>query len=129
MCNGSTYHRSIRGASSECIDSHVKWTVCVFPLALTAHADQETHRPKWMPFCACGLVNGAYAFLLLALAVQAENTFGDRSDRMADEVEALLTNVKVILAGLEAYGVMWSGIEVMAGESAFDPFRSSSLFR
>ncbi len=82
-----------------------------------------------MPFCACGLVNGAYAFLLLALAVQAENTFGDRSDRMADEVEALLTNVKVILAGLEAYGVMWSGIEVMAGESAFDPFRSSSLYR
>jgi len=72
-------------------------------------------RPKWLPFCACGLVNGAYAFLLLALAVQAENTFGDRSDERADEVEMLLTNVKVILAGLEAYGVMWAGIEVMAG--------------
>lgn len=68
-----------------------------------------------MPFCACGLVNGAYAFLLLALAVQAENAFGEQSDYLADEIEALLTNVKVILAGLEAYGVMWSGIEVMAG--------------
>lgn len=70
-----------------------------------------------MPFCACGLVNGAYAFLLLALAVQAENTFGDRSDKKADEVEALLTNVRVLLGGLEAYGVMWSGIDIMAGES------------
>ena len=27
-----------------------------------------------------------------------------------------MTNVKVILAGLEAYGVMWAGIDVMAGE-------------
>lgn len=35
----------------------------------------------------------------------------------SEEVEALLTNVKVILAGLEAYGVMWAGIEVMAGTS------------
>jgi len=70
-----------------------------------------------MPFCACGLVNGAYAFLLLALAVQAENAFGDRSDKKADEVEALLTNVRVLLGGLEAYGVMWSGIDIMAGES------------
>ena len=73
-------------------------------------------RPRWMPFCACGLVNGAYAFLLLALAVQAQNNFGDHSDQRADEYEALLTNVKVILAGLEAYGVMWSGIDVMAGK-------------
>ena len=67
-----------------------------------------------MPFCACGLVSGAYAFLLLALAVQAENTFDDSDSRA--EVEGLLTNVKVILAGLERYGSMWSGIDVMAGE-------------
>ena len=66
-----------------------------------------------MPFCACGLVSGAYAFLLLALAVQAENSFGDSDSRA--EVEGLLTNVKVILAGLERYGSMWSGIDVMAG--------------
>jgi hypothetical protein len=72
--------------------------------------------PKWLPFCACGLVTGAYAFLLLALAVQAENTFGQSNEGKAEEVEALLTNVKVILAGLEAYGTMWGGIEVMAGE-------------
>ena len=76
-----------------------------------------------MPFCACGLVNGAYAFLLLALAVQAENTFGARDLQRAEEVESLLTNVKVILAGLEAYGIMWAGIEVMAGKSFF-----SSIF-
>ncbi|KAK4688928.1 pre-rRNA-processing protein TSR1, partial [Tremellales sp. Uapishka_1] len=74
--------------------------------------------PKWLPFCACGLVSGAYAFLLLALAVQAENSFGDYSQAKSDEVEALLTNVKVILGGLEAYGVMWAGIDVMAGKMA-----------
>ena len=68
-----------------------------------------------MPFCACGLVAGAYAFLLLALAVQAENTLNDGSPQRDEEIEALLTNVKVILGGLEAYGVMWSGIEIMAG--------------
>lgn len=76
-------------------------------------------RPKWLPFCSCGLVTGAYAFLLLALAVHAENDFATPEDALdrSEEVEALLTNVKVILAGLEAYGVMWAGIEVMAGES------------
>jgi hypothetical protein len=81
-------------------------------------------RPKWLPFCACGLVSGAYAFLLLALAVQAENTFGDYDEQRNEEVEALLTNVKVIVAGLEAYGIMWAGIDVMAGMSVefyFDP--------
>lgn len=64
-------------------------------------------------------MTGAYAFLLLALAVQAENDFATPEDAIdrSEEVEALLTNVKVILAGLEAYGVMWAGIEVMAGES------------
>ena len=76
-------------------------------------------RPKWLPFCSCGLVTGAYAFLLLALAVHAENDFATPEDAIdrSEEVEALLTNVKVILAGLEAYGVMWAGIEVMAGKS------------
>jgi hypothetical protein len=72
-----------------------------------------------MPFCACGLVSGAYAFLLLALAVQSENQYNPSSGDRADEVEALLTNVKVILAGLEAYGTMWPGIEAMAGEFIF----------
>jgi hypothetical protein len=77
-------------------------------------------RPKWLPFCSCGLVTGAYAFLLLALAVQADNEFATNEELVerSEEVEALLTNVKVILAGLEAYGVMWAGIEVMAGESS-----------
>ncbi|WVW78770.1 hypothetical protein I302_100732 [Kwoniella bestiolae CBS 10118] len=72
--------------------------------------------PKWPPFCSCGLVTGAYAFLLLALAVQAENTFSGYTNSRSEEVEALLTNVKVILAGLEAYGTMWAGIDAMAGE-------------
>ena len=71
--------------------------------------------PKWLPFCACGLVSGAYAFLLLALAVQAEGTFDPQQEE--EEVDKLLTNVKVILAGLEAYGTMWAGIDVMAGKS------------
>jgi hypothetical protein len=77
--------------------------------------------PKWLPFCSCGLVTGAYAFLLLALAVQADNDFATSEELVerSEEVEALLTNVKVILAGLEAYGVMWAGIEVMAGVSSF----------
>lgn len=72
--------------------------------------------PKWIPFCACGLVSGAYSFLLLVLAVQAENTFGEYSEARNEEVEALLTNVKIILAGLEAYGIMWEGIDMMARE-------------
>ncbi|WOO79444.1 Lysine biosynthesis regulatory protein LYS14 [Vanrija pseudolonga] len=72
--------------------------------------------PKWIPFCACGLVSGAYSFLLLVLAVQAENTFGEYSEARSEEVEALLTNVKIILAGLEAYGIMWEGIDMMARE-------------
>jgi hypothetical protein len=65
-------------------------------------------------------VTGAYAFLLLALAVQADNDFATSEELVerSEEVEALLTNVKVILAGLEAYGVMWAGIEVMAGTSS-----------
>jgi hypothetical protein len=56
--------------------------------------------------------------LLLALAVQADNEFATREELVerSEEVEALLTNVRVILAGLEAYGVMWAGIEVMAGK-------------
>ena len=58
--------------------------------------------------------------MLLALAVQADNDFATSEElvQKSEEVEALLTNVKVILAGLEAYGVMWAGIEVMAGESS-----------
>lgn len=73
-------------------------------------------RPKWIPFCSCGLVSGAYAFLLLVLAVQAENTFGTYSEARTEEVDALLTNVKIILGGLEAYGTMWDGIDMMARE-------------
>ncbi|BEJ18251.1 hypothetical protein CspHIS471_0705280 [Cutaneotrichosporon sp. HIS471] len=72
--------------------------------------------PKWIPFCSCGLIAGAYAFLLLVLAVQAENTFGTYSEARSEEVESLLTNVKIILGGLEAYGTMWEGIDMMARE-------------
>ncbi|GHJ84310.1 hypothetical protein NliqN6_0712 [Naganishia liquefaciens] len=71
--------------------------------------------PKWMPFCACGLVCGAYSFLLLCLAVQASD-FTDVSAIAREELEALWTNVKVILAGLQAYGQMWDGIDMMASE-------------
>lgn len=71
--------------------------------------------PRWLPFCSCGLVSGAYAFLLLVLAVQAESAFGD-TDNREEEVEALLTNVQILAAGLEAYGVMWDGIDMMARE-------------
>ncbi|GFZ44355.1 hypothetical protein JCM24511_02077 [Saitozyma sp. JCM 24511] len=72
--------------------------------------------PKLLPFCACGLVAGAYAFLLLALAVQAEKALSPFDDGRGDEVDALLTNVEVIHAGLNAYGVMWAGVESMANE-------------
>lgn len=71
--------------------------------------------PRWLPFCSCGLVSGAYAFLLLVLAVQAETAFGDTENR-EEEIEALLTNVQILQAGLEAYGVMWDGIDMMARE-------------
>jgi hypothetical protein len=50
------------------------------------------------------------------LAVQAENAFGTHDESRQHEVDALLTNVKIILAGLEAYGVMWGGIDIMASE-------------
>lgn len=50
------------------------------------------------------------------LAVQAENTFGTYSEARTEEVDALLTNVKIILGGLEAYGTMWDGIDMMARE-------------
>lgn len=71
-------------------------------------------RPKWMPFCACGLVTGAYSFLLLALAVQAESLYTTPTEQAVEQIDGLLTNVKVIVAGLEAYGTMWAGIDVMA---------------
>ncbi|EKC98880.1 hypothetical protein A1Q2_06851 [Trichosporon asahii var. asahii CBS 8904] len=71
--------------------------------------------PRWLPFCSCGLVSGAYAFLLLVLAVQAETAFGD-TDNREEEIESLLTNVQILAAGLEAYGVMWDGIDMMARE-------------
>lgn len=71
--------------------------------------------PRWLPFCSCGLVSGAYAFLLLVLAVQAESAFGDTENR-EEEIESLLTNVQILAAGLEAYGVMWDGIDMMARE-------------
>ncbi|KAJ9120686.1 hypothetical protein QFC22_002617 [Naganishia vaughanmartiniae] len=70
--------------------------------------------PKWLPFCACGLVCGAYSFLLLCLAVQAEESFSGNAGVVQEELEALWTNVKVILAGLQAYGQMWDGIDMMA---------------
>lgn len=77
------------------------------------HADT---RPKWIPYCSCGLIAGAYAFLLLILAVQAENTFGEYSQEREDEVENLMTNIRILVGGLEAYGVMWEGIDAMAKE-------------
>jgi len=94
----------------------VGWTVS-HPLSRDRRGSELIDSPKWLPFCSCGLVTGAYAFLLLALAVQADNDFATPEELVerSEEVEALLTNVKVILAGLEAYGVMWAGIEVMAG--------------
>jgi hypothetical protein len=71
--------------------------------------------PRWIPFCSCGLVSGAYAFLLLILAVQSQNAFEPTPER-AQEIRDLLTNVRVIVAGLEAYGIMWEGIDRMARE-------------
>jgi hypothetical protein len=56
--------------------------------------------------------------VLLCLAVQAGTTFIEGSQaEQTEELEALWTNVKVILAGLEAYGQMWDGIAMMAGAS------------
>ncbi|ODN96464.1 hypothetical protein L198_04178 [Cryptococcus wingfieldii CBS 7118] len=69
--------------------------------------------PKWMPYCACGLVTGAYAFLLLALAAQAESEFSDEQNA---QVQGLLEHVKTLLAGLDYYGIMWSGIKAMADD-------------
>ena len=72
--------------------------------------------PRWLPFCSCGLVTGAYAFLLLALAVQASNAYRVPDGEAVKQIEGLLTNVKVIVAGLEGYGIMWEGIGMMARE-------------
>ncbi|WVQ76739.1 hypothetical protein IAR50_006413 [Cryptococcus sp. DSM 104548] len=69
--------------------------------------------PKWMPYCACGLVTGAYAFLLLALAAQAESEFTPEHNA---QVQGLLGNVRTLLAGLDYYGIMWSGIKAMADD-------------
>lgn len=69
-----------------------------------------------MPFCACGLVTGAYSFLLLALAVQAESAYQIPTDEALEQIDGLLTNVRVIVSGLKAYGKMWAGIDVMACE-------------
>ena len=55
--------------------------------------------------------------MLLCLAVQAGN-FSDDTTVAQEELEALWTNVKVILAGLQAYGQMWDGIDMMACEFA-----------
>lgn len=52
--------------------------------------------------------------MLLCLAVQAEENFSGTADVAQEELEALWTNVKVILAGLQAYGQMWDGIDMMA---------------
>ncbi|KAJ9105440.1 hypothetical protein QFC21_001811 [Naganishia friedmannii] len=52
--------------------------------------------------------------VLLCLAVQAEENFSGTADVAQEELEALWTNVKVILAGLQAYGQMWDGIDMMA---------------
>lgn len=96
--------------------------------------------PKWLPFCACvsiivvlksdaradpkhaqqGLLSGAYSFLLLSLAVQASSFSETEEAPPSEELEALMTNVKVILAGLDAYGTMWDGIDMMAGWSYSD---------
>lgn len=56
--------------------------------------------------------------MLLCLAVQAGNFPGSATADVAqEELEALWTNVKVILAGLQAYGQMWDGIDMMACKS------------
>ena len=85
-------------------------------LIFSSSTFETDFRPKWMPFCACGLVTGAYAFLLLALATQAESLYSPSSQKSIEQVEGLLTNTEIIVAGLEAYGQMWAGIEVMAAE-------------
>lgn len=60
--------------------------------------------------------------VLLCLAVQAGNFPGSGTTAVAqEELEALWTNVKVILAGLQAYGQMWDGIDLMACKSRKTP--------
>jgi len=61
-------------------------------------------------------LSGAYSFLLLSLAVQASSFSESEEKPQTEELEALMTNVKVILAGLDAYGTMWDGIDMMAGK-------------
>jgi hypothetical protein len=54
-----------------------------------------------LPFCACGLMASAYCFLLLALAIQAGESFDPRAlESKQAELEGLYTNVRIILAGL-----------------------------
>lgn len=61
--------------------------------------------------------------VLLCLAVQAgdfskaRQAVGAEEVSQKEELEALWTNVKVLLAGLDAYGQMWDGIGLMGGES------------
>jgi hypothetical protein len=74
-------------------------------------------------------LSGAYSFLLLSLAVQASSFPGSQDKPQTEELEALMTNVKVILAGLEAYGTMWDGIDMMAGKSLCKKSNKSDLLK
>lgn len=70
--------------------------------------------------------------MLLCLAVQAGSFPGSgTTDVNREELEALWTNVKVILAGLQAYGQMWDGIDLMACKLSHGFCRSRvlNLFR
>ena len=78
------------------------------------------------PSVAFCLSHAAYGFLLLSVAVQAEDNFsvlpgdptvvtGDGSNARASTLNQLFLNVEIIIAGMSAYGRMWDGIERIAG--------------
>lgn len=65
--------------------------------------------------------------VLLCLAVQAGDGFAPVDAKAQEELEALWTNVKVLSAGLSAYGQMWDGIDLMASKSLQADYRCTTL--
>lgn len=66
------------------------------------------------PFSAA---SQAYCFLLLALAIQAGESFDPRAlAHKQHELDGLYTNVRIILAGLAKYAEIWDGLANLARE-------------
>jgi hypothetical protein len=91
--------------------------------------------PHLIPFLSCSLVLAAYSFLILSSSILAESTSKSPSQVPTygnggyAEVQALLNNVEIIANSLEAYGVTWQSIGIMAQQvrGALDAARKLPL--